>query len=133
MPNGSSNDDKRTSSAGSPKGESAAPKIIEALREHVDAIRASEQRRQSQRVPWLQRLDIQVEGEDVHRGRTIEAIAHDISHGGVGLISDTYIEPGTAMQIVLDGLPERPTVKGVALYCLLLSSTFHHVGVQFTS
>ena len=114
--------------------DSAGADVVAALCERMGAVQFGEDRRRSERLPWLRRVPVWV-AEETGSGqgiRKLDALIHDISHGGFGFIFDQELDPGMIIRARFDGLPNRPVVTGVIRYCVQLGATHHRIGVQFT-
>ncbi len=104
------------------------------LQDRTGAVQVGEERRRSARLPWLRQVPIWV-AEETGSGRRIrklDALIHDVSHGGFGLIFGQDLNPGTIVRARFDCLPNRPVVTGVIHYCVHLGGTHYRIGVQFT-
>ncbi len=96
-----------------------------------------EEKRDSPRFPWSAEIGLAVLPalEAVPRaGRVLKAEAENIAKGGIGLLCDRLIPPGTVVRcdIALSNQAVRiPTLLKVRWSCLLEGKKRYRMGLQF--
>ena len=86
----------------------------------------STERRRQPRHPLRANVKLWLDDATERDGVTI-----DLSQGGVGVLCQRYIRPGTDVRVGFPSLHERLVVKGVVRESLYLDGVYHHIGIEF--
>jgi hypothetical protein len=91
-----------------------------------------EHRRRHPRVPCRDaRFSAAVQFED-STIREFEVVARNISRGGIAIMHDKFIEPGTACVLALPVAGEEIMgVQGQVRFCRKMALVLHEIGLEF--
>ncbi len=109
--------------------------IYEALFDRYEQEGGVANRRQYERKPWPATITfsvVEIPGRSAVE-QQLEVTTHDVSRGGIGVVLQQFLDPGTSVRIRFNSLPDRPVVNGVVANCTYIGGKQHRVGVQFVS
>lgn len=113
-----------------PSDDASAEQIFEELYKRFGRGGPVPNQRQSERLPWVTDLTIRVE-DPGRTARVLSVATHDVSRGGFSFVYRQFLHCGTKIRTCFNGLPNRPTIKGVVQYSVDIGHGRHRTGVVF--
>ena len=92
---------------------------------------AHNDRRRCRRISWVTHVTVSVAATDGRESGSDDTTSHDFSPSGIGFIWRQHIEPGTALTVWFEALPQRPELAATTCHCTHIGGAFYHVGAEF--
>lgn len=90
---------------------------------------SGEEHRRAERKNWPAHVTVSWIEETARE--SVDAVAHDISEGGLCLFAQQVPPAGTRVTIRFNELPQEPELEGTVRYSRHIGASLHRIGVEF--